>query len=65
MIELIRKWNKIAEEKGVNLVYLFTVWNYSESTRNGIKNEMNCVVAVSGIEKRAIIGQYFSVVKAD
>lgn len=64
-LQLIAKWNSLALKNKVNLIYLFTVWAYPEDFLKKLKEEMNCVISVSGIEKRVIIGQYFAVMKAD
>ena len=64
-LKLAGKWNKIAEEMNVNLVYLFTAWEYPTDLYQKLNSMMNSVMKVSGIEKRVIMGQYFSVLKAD
>ena len=64
-LKLAEKWNKAAEEMSVNLVYLFTAWEYPDDLYQKLDSMMNSVVKVAGIEKRVITGQYFSVLKAD
>jgi hypothetical protein len=64
-LKLSKKWNKLAEDKGVNLIYLFTAWEYPDELYQALNATMNSVVRVAGIEKRVITGQYFSVMKAD
>lgn len=64
-LKLAEKWNKIAEEKSVNLIYLFTAWEYPSELYQALNGMMNSIVKVAGIEKRVITGQYFSVMKAD
>jgi hypothetical protein len=64
-LKLVKKWNDLAAKNGTNLVYLFTVWEYSKDFLDRIQEMMNSVVLVSGIEERVIIGQYFAVIKAD
>lgn len=64
-LNLVKKWNSLALKNKVNLVYLFTVWNYSKDFLKKLQDVMNSVVLVSGIEERIIIGQYFAVIKAD
>jgi small GTP-binding protein len=64
-LRLARGWNELAREKKVNLIYLFTAWEYPNELYSALNDMMNSVVKVAGIEKRVIIGQYFSVLKAD
>jgi small GTP-binding protein len=64
-LKLAEKWNKVADEMSVNLVYLFTAWEYPDDLYQKLNGMMNSLVKVAGIEKRVITGQYFSVMKAD
>jgi small GTP-binding protein len=64
-LKLAEKWNKLAEQNNVNLIYLFTAWEYPNELYQALNKMMNSVVKVAGIEKRVITGQYFSVLKAD
>jgi small GTP-binding protein len=64
-LKLAEKWNKVANEMSVNLVYLFTAWEYPDGLYQKLTGTVNSLVKVAGIEKRVITGQYFSVMKAD
>jgi len=64
IIEMISKWNKRAREKNIVLVYIFTKWDYKPELINSIKNIIDCVVSLTSIEERVIIGQGFMVSSA-
>ncbi|RLG37665.1 MAG: GTP-binding protein [Candidatus Alkanophagales archaeon] len=64
-LESVRAWLKLAAEKGVPVVANFTAWPYDAETLEGIKEAFNAVVKIAGIAERIIIGQYYSVTKAD
>ena len=65
VLGLVKKWNELALKDKVNLVYLFTVWDYPKKLLKDLQDLMNSIVLVTGIEERVIIGQYFAVIKAD
>jgi len=60
-LEIIKNWNERAKEKDVILVYIFTRWDYESELIKTIKNSVDCVVNLSSIEERVIIGQGFMV----
>lgn len=64
-LESVRAWLKLAAEKGVPVVANFTAWPYDAETLENIKEAFNAVVKIAGIAERIIIGQYYSVTKAD
>ncbi len=64
IIEIIGKWNKHAKEKNTILVYIFTKWDYKPEIINAVKNSVDCVVSLTSIEERVIIGQGFMVTSA-
>lgn len=63
-INAIEKWNSYAKEKNVNLIYIFTEWDYEKELVDKIKNAMDGVIQLKSIEERVIIGQGFMVAKA-
>ena len=64
IIEILNKWNKHAKEKNTILVYIFTKWDYDPKLIKDIKNSVDCVVSLTSIEERVIIGQGFMVTSA-
>ena len=65
-LSYIENWNKYLMLYDVVGVYNFTVWPYSGTTVNKIKNELfNAVVQIGGVSEKVIFGQYYSVSKAD
>lgn len=63
-LNIIQKWNNHAKEKNVNLVYIFTEWDYEKELVDKIKDIMDGVIQLKAIEERVIIGQGFMVAKA-
>jgi len=64
IIEILDKWNEHAMEKNTILVYIFTKWDYEPEIINAVKNTVDCVVSLTSIEERVIIGQGFMVTSA-
>ena len=64
IIEILNKWNERAKEKNTILVYIFTKWDYDPKLIEAIKNSVDCVVSLTSIEERVIIGQGFMVTSA-
>jgi small GTP-binding protein len=63
-VSIIKKWNKAARENKTVLLYLFTEWDYETDLIDEIKDSMDCLVNLSTIEERVIIGQGFMVTGA-
>jgi len=63
-VRIIRKWNQIAKDKNTILLYIFTEWDYETDLIDEIKESMDCLVNLSTIEERVIIGQGFMVTGA-
>ncbi len=64
IIEILGKWNERASEKNTILLYIFTKWDYDQKLIDAIKNSVNCVVSLTSIEERVIIGEGFMVTRA-
>ena len=64
IIKILNKWNEHAKEKNTILVYIFTKWDYDPKLIEDIKNSVECVVSLTSIEERVIIGQGFMVTSA-
>jgi len=60
-LEIVEAWNRKASELDVNLVYLFTEWDYEHELIDKLRESMDCVVNLRTIEERVIIGQGFMV----
>jgi len=60
-VSIINKWNQIAKENKTILLYIFTEWDYDDELVKQIKDSMNCLINLSTIEERVIIGQGFMV----
>lgn len=63
-VRIINKWNQVAKENGTILIYIFTQWDYEKDLIQKIEEAMDCVVNLSTIEERVIIGQGFMVTGA-
>ncbi len=64
IIEILNNWNEYAKEKNTILVYIFTKWDYDPKLIEDIKNSVDCIVSLTSIEERVIIGQGFMVTNA-
>jgi len=64
-LEIVEAWNRRASELDVNLVYLFTEWDYERELMDKLRSLMDCVVDLRTIEERVIIGQGFMVAHSD
>jgi small GTP-binding protein len=64
VLEIMGKWNELARQKDVILVYIFTKWDYDPEIIDSIKNNVDSVVSLTTIEERVIIGQGFMVTSA-
>jgi uncharacterized protein len=63
-VRIIKKWNQIAKDKNTILLYIFTEWDYEPDLIDEIKGSIDCLVNLSTIEERVIIGQGFMVTGA-
>ena len=63
-VRIIKKWNQVAKDKNTILLYIFTQWDYEADLIDEIKGSMDCLVNLSTIEERVIIGQGFMVTGA-
>jgi len=64
-LESVRAWLELAAKKGVPVIANFTAWPYDAEILEGIKDAFDAVVKIAGIAERIIIGQYYSVTKAN
>ncbi len=61
----VSEWNKrILDKKAVG-VYSFTAWPYPNEIRTKVKEFFNSVVEVVGIGEIVLIGNYYSILRAD
>ena len=63
-IKIVKKWNEKAKENNTILVYVFTEWDYEKSLIKELKSNVDCVVELTTIEERVIVGQGFMVASA-
>ncbi|CDG65184.1 MAG: uncharacterized protein PWQ15_692 [Methanobacterium sp.] len=63
-LRIIKKWNDTARKNKTILLYIFTEWDYETDVIDEIKDSMDCLVNLSTIEERVIIGQGFMVTGA-
>lgn len=63
-LEIVKKWNKYAQEKNTILLYIFTKWDYDPDLIQSITDIFDCVISLNSIEERVIIGQGFMVTSA-
>ncbi|MHC1579368.1 MAG: ATPase domain-containing protein [Candidatus Alkanophagales archaeon] len=64
-LEKVRAWLELAAERGVPVVAGFTAWPYDAEILEGVKDAFDAVVKIAGVAERIIIGQYYSVTKAN
>lgn len=63
-IKIIKKWNEFAKEKNTILLYIFTQWDYEKELFKQIEESVDCLIHLTTIEERVIIGQGFLVTGA-
>lgn len=63
-MELIKVWNEAASNQNVNIVYLFTRWDYENQMVDRLTSLVNCEVELFGIEEKVMYRQVFVVVKS-
>jgi len=63
-MELIKTWNEAASNQNVNIVYLFTRWDYENRMVNRLISLVNCEVELFSIEEKVMYRQVFVVVKS-
>lgn len=63
-MELMEKWNTAANKNSVNIVYLFTRWDYEDQMVERLQNLVDCEVELFGIEEKVMYRQVFVVVKS-
>jgi hypothetical protein len=64
-LEHIKKWTGDAFLHDVTIIANFTAWPYPSFVTEGVKNAFNVVVIIAGVAERVILGQYYSIIKAD
>jgi small GTP-binding protein len=62
---IIETWNKTALDNNVNLIFLFTKWDYEEEVLKKFEELVDCEVAIQPIVERVIFKQVFSVLKSN
>jgi small GTP-binding protein len=63
--EMIEIWNKVAFKNNVNLIFVFTKWDYEEEVLKKFGELMDCEIAIQPIAERVIFKQVFSVLKSN
>ncbi len=64
-LNMIDAWNRLAEEKEVNLIYVFTKWEYDDEVFKSFGELVDCEVRIQPIVERVIFKQVFSVTKSN
>ncbi|MCL7413633.1 MAG: GTP-binding protein [ANME-2 cluster archaeon] len=64
-MELIEILNGAAMKNDVNIVYLFTRWDYEDWMVEQLKSLVNCEIELFGIEEKVMYRQVFMVVKSN
>jgi len=65
ILDSFEKWCETAEMCGSVIISNFTAWEYDETIIKRVKELSNLVIEVGGVYHRAIIGQYYGILKAD
>ncbi|UCE72953.1 MAG: GTP-binding protein [Methanomassiliicoccales archaeon] len=63
--EMMRTWNQSAKENEVNLIYIFTKWDYEDNIIKTFNSLVDCEVRIQPMAERVIFKQVFSVVKSN
>jgi small GTP-binding protein len=63
-MELIRAWNEAANKHNVNIIYIFTRWDYEDRMIAQLTGLINCTIELFGIEERVMYRQVYVVVKS-
>ena len=64
-MELMEVWNEAARKKDVNIVYIFTRWDYEDTMVERLKDLVDCEIELFGIEEKVMYRQVFMVVKSN
>ncbi len=64
-IECIKMLNEAAAKHEVNIVYLFTRWDYEDQLVEQLKNLVDCEIQLFSIEEKVMYRQVFMVVKSN
>ena len=65
VLSCISDWNKIAFLNDVSMFYIFSEWNYERELKDKIADLCDNIINMSVIERNIIVGDVFSVKKAD
>jgi small GTP-binding protein len=63
-MELISIWNKAAIKNNVNIIYIFTRWDYEDSMVDQMTGLFDCEIELFGIEEKVMYRQVYVVVKS-
>ncbi len=64
-IKCIKMLNEAAAKNEVNIVYLFTRWDYEDRLVEQLKNLVDCEIQLFSIEEKVMYRQVFMVVKSN
>jgi hypothetical protein len=64
-IKCIKILNEAAAKHEVNIVYLFTRWDYEDRLVEQLRNLVDCEIQLFGIEEKVMYRQVFMVVKSN
>ena len=64
-LELMEICNAAAMKNDVNMVYIFTRWDYEDQMVEGLKARVDCEIELFAIEEKVMYRQVFMVVKAN
>ena len=63
-MDLIKIWNEAACNNNVNIIYIFTRWDYEDLKVDRLIDLFNCEIELFGIEERVMYRQVYVVVKS-
>jgi small GTP-binding protein len=63
-LDMVKKLNKAAKEKDVNLIYIFTKWEYADEVFESLRALVDCEIRIQPIAERVIFKQIFRVMKS-
>ena len=63
--DMIERLNGVARSNGVNMIYLFTRWNYKKVMLERLSDIVDCEVRLFSVEEKVVYRQVFAVTKSN
>ena len=63
--DMIERLNEVARSNDVNMIYLFTRWNYKKVMLERLSGIVDCEVKLFGVEEKVVYRQVFAITKSN